>query len=195
MNRPIATFDPSTLLTQLARPQLCLFYGVDEPTPFLLRAVVHWAARGGEVRVLDGANHFDGYFVARAAYRWSPEPTATLERIRLSRAFTCFQLAQRIDSLPIASAPTVILGFLNTFYDESVPLAEAQRLLDQTLMRLKALALRAPVVVSAAEPRALVKDRWTLLERLQLAADTEWTPALPAPAPGPTQLPLVAAGG
>ena len=54
--------------------------------------------------------------------------------------------------------------------------AKAQRnlLLSLTLAHLKRLASAGPVIVGAREPRALVKDRWTLLDQLQLAADSAW---------------------
>jgi hypothetical protein len=141
------------------------------------------------VRVFDGGNRFDGYFVARLARRLSSDPHATLERIRLSRAFTCFQLAELVKTWPEvqesdnvpdlearAPGPSVlfVLDMLTTFYDESVSLSDTERLLTNTIAHLKRLASAGPVIVGAREPRILVKERWTLLDRLQIAADAAW---------------------
>jgi hypothetical protein len=182
--------DPGTLET-LLQPRLTLFWGASTPTRALLAALTILASRGHPIRVFDGGNRFDGYFVARLARRLSSDPHATLERIRLSRAFTCFQLAELIENTPGGDhlaptpidPPTVItegtpllfvLDLLNTFYDESVPLRDSERLLHNTIGHLKRLALHGPVIVGAREPRLLVKERWTLLDQLQVASDIAW---------------------
>ena len=67
-----------------------------------------------------------------------------------------------------------VLDFLTTFYDESVPLRDTERLLGNTIAHLKRLAAGGPVIVGAREPRILVKERWTLLDQLQVAADVAW---------------------
>jgi hypothetical protein len=94
--------------------------------------------------------------------------------MRLSRAFTCFQLAELVENSPGDHSPLFVLQLLDTFYDESVPLREVERLLATTLSHLKRLAGVGPVIVGAQEPRTLVKDRWTLLDQLQAAADGAW---------------------
>ena len=193
---PIPAADPSMLET-LLQPRLALFWGSSTPTRALLAALTVLAARGHKIRVFDGGNRFDGYFIARLARRLSSDPRTTLERIQLSRAFTCFQLAELIESTPVdgAIAPSVsartdrfdppyatsasqsllfVLDLLNTFYDESVPLRDSKRLLHNTIGHLKCLASQGPVIVGAREPRVLVKERWILLDQLQVAADVAW---------------------
>ncbi len=130
---PLALDDPSTL-DMLERPRLSLFWGAETPTRALLAALTVMAARGQQVRVFDGGNRFDGYFIARLARRLSSDPHAILERVRLSRAFTCFQLAQLIENTPAVSPAEgaqplevlFVLDLLSTFYDESVPLRECR---------------------------------------------------------------------
>jgi hypothetical protein len=184
---PLALDDPSTL-EMLLQPRLSLFWGAETPTRALLAALTLMAAGGRRVRVFDGGNRFDGYFIARLARRLSSNPHATLERVRLSRAFTCFQLAQLIENAPAAGgvpddsgpaspqAPDVlfVLDLLSTFYDESVPLRDSERLLAKTITHLKRLAAGGAVIVGAREPRVLVKERWSLLDQLQIAADAAW---------------------
>ncbi|MBN1264701.1 MAG: hypothetical protein JXA25_04360 [Anaerolineales bacterium] len=165
--------DPLTL-DGLMQPRLALFWGSHTPTRTLLTALTALASRGAGVRVFDGGNRFDGYFVARLARRLSSRPEQILKRIRISRAFTCFQLAELIENSPAAADPVFVLDLLSTFYDESVPLADSERLLGSTIAHLRRLAASGPVVVGAREPRTLVKDRWTLLEQLQAGADSAW---------------------
>jgi hypothetical protein len=178
---PLVVTDP-LLLEKLLQPRLMLFWGAHTPTRTLLMALTALATQGHTLRVFDGGNRFDGYFVARMARRFMVntavqdpiDPHAILNRIRLSRAFTCFQMADLIENTPISPEPLFILDLLNTFYDESVPLRDTKRLLSITIAHLKRLASTGPVIVGAREPRALVKDRWTLLDQLQLAADSAW---------------------
>jgi hypothetical protein len=161
-------------LEALLEPRLALFWGMHTPTRALLMLLTAAAAGGRHVRVFDGGNRFDGYFVARQARRMSAHPKRILDRIGLSRAFTCFQLAELIENAPADRTPLFVLDLLDTFYDESVPLRDTERLLTSSIGHLKRLAGAGPVIVGAREPKALVKDRWALLDRLQVAADAAW---------------------
>ena len=203
---PLPAADPA-MLEALLQPRLSLFWGAHTPTRALLAYLTVLAARGHQVRVFDGGNRFDGYFVARLARRLSSDPHATLEHIRLSRAFTCFQLAELVKTAPTglgtrksdnapdsdvgAPGPSVlfVLDMLTTFYDESVSLSDTERLLTNTISHLKRLASVGPVIVGAREPRVLVKERWTLLDRLQISADVAWLLRSPED-PGREQLKL-----
>jgi len=169
----VPALDPR-LLEAVAQRRITLLWGARAPTRTLLALLTYVAAQGEPVRVFDGGNCFDGYFVARLARRFQPDPYAVLERIRLSRAFTCFQLAELIENSPGDRSPLFLLNLLDTFYDESVPLRDVERLLATSLTHLKRLATVGPVVVGAQEPRTLVKDRWSLLDQLQAAADGAW---------------------
>jgi hypothetical protein len=166
--------DDAALLDELRQPRMALFWGANTPTRTLLAMLTALAARSSHVRVFDGGNRFDGYFVARLSRRLSAHPKTILSRIHLSRAFTCFQLAELIENAPAEPAPLFVLDMLTTFYDESVPLRDTERLLGNTITHLKRLASVGPVIVGAREPRALVQERWELLDRLQVAADAAW---------------------
>jgi hypothetical protein len=201
------------MLERLLQPRLMLFWGAHTPTRTLLTAITALAAKGQSLRVFDGGNRFDGYYVARLARQFSSrsngigiarngvnaagtssddgvkadsasldaaiDPHAVLSRIHLSRAFTCFQLAELIENTPPGPDPLFVLDFLATFYDESVPLRDTERLLLTTITHFKRLAAYGPVIVGAREPRSLVKDRWMLLDHLQIAADSAWLMRLP----------------
>jgi hypothetical protein len=196
-------------LEALLQPRISLFWGAQAPTRSLLTAATTIAAGGLPVRLFDGGNSFDGYFVARLARRLalasarspaeparqSPPPDRAshsashpggdpggdradpydiLDRMHLSRAFTCFQLAELIENAPAGPEPLFVLDLLATFYDESVPLRDSERLLATTLTHLRRLAAVGPVIVGGREPQTLVKERWLLLDQLQAAADAAW---------------------
>jgi hypothetical protein len=213
----------SATLETLLQPRLSLFWGTQSPTRALLTAATTMAAGGLPVRLFDGGNSFDGYFVARLARqlalsvprpfsedtvevrqafpdrassrfasrrgprRGHPvghpggDPYDTLDRMHLSRAFTCFQMAELIENAPPGSEPLIVLELLATFYDESVPLRDSERLLATTLAHLRRLAAAGPVIVGAREPQTLVKERWLLLDQLQASADAAWMLRPPAP--------------
>jgi hypothetical protein len=186
-------------LEAILQPRLSLFWGTQAPTRSLLTAATTIAAGGLPVRLFDGGNSFDGYFVARLARQLAlasarpmpftdrassrfgtPEghpggdPYDILDRMHLSRAFTCFQLAELIENAPGGLEPLFVLDLLATFYDESVPLRDSERLLATTLTHLRRLAAVGPVIVGGREPQTLVKERWLLLDQLQAAADAAW---------------------
>lgn len=153
----------------------------------LLRLIAHLAWRGS-VRVLDGGNRFQPHFLARALQRIATAPhgpgerdlDALLMRVSLARAFTCYQmlalLERQVESDPGERSnptPMIILDILATFWDESVPLVERRRLLENCLGYLDRLSRQAPLAVSARPPRVLEQGSG-LLEQLEAAADQVW---------------------
>ena len=138
----------------------------------------------GRLRVLDGGNRFNIFPVARTIRRYTAELSGALTRIQLSRAFTCYQMAAMLAETPADGLPTLVVDFLSTFYDESVSLAESQRLLEGCMPHLKRLSWQAPLVVSVKPPTPLCAERQLLVELLQEQASQSWTlEPLPAPAP------------
>jgi hypothetical protein len=161
------------------------------------------------LRVLDGGNCFNAYIVAQAlrpallpallaqqaraqqARQQTQDVEAALERIRVARAFTCYQMVTLLDETEAIPAATLVLDLLATFRDETVPMAERQRLLGHCLERLELLAAAGPLLVSASpdggppmssphrQRQATPGDE--LLVRLERAADQVWRFSSPAP--------------
>ena len=141
------------------------------------------------LQVIDGGNRFNAYRVARALRRTNGrDMNRALERIFVRRAFTCYQMLTLLELTPGDATPTLGIDFLDTFYDQSVPLAERQRLLDLCLDHLHRLSQRAPVVISLRPPPPPHDDPSGLVERVQAAADLVWFPETPATS---YQLPLL----
>lgn len=142
----------------------------------------------GPLRVLDGGNSFDAYAVARAVRTHTPRVEPVLARIRIQRAFTCFQMLTLLNETLPADSPTLVLDMLSTFHDESVSVAERRRLLGECALRLRFLSTAAPVIVSARPP-GQQEGSAGLYALLQAACDTHWYPSPPDVAPEPPALP------
>jgi hypothetical protein len=146
-------------------------------------------ARRGPLRVLDGGNRFNTYPLARALRRHTVDIDACLERIYLSRAFTCYQMETMLATTPAQSAPTLVLDLLATFTDENVPLAERERLLQLSVGSLRRLSRLRPVAVSARPDGSAQTELGRLLETLRDSADQVWELGAPVSA-GALQPPL-----
>ena len=114
--------------------------------------VAGWmVGHGIETIVLDGANRFDPYIVSSFARKILIPPEDLLHRIRIARAFTCYQMATLMgeklapllmeeNMMARAQKPLVILlGPLNTFLDEDVPEREVSPLLERSLTKVETL--------------------------------------------------------
>ncbi len=135
-----------------ALPRKILFWG--EGAGEISSYAAGWMAGGGrDVIVLDGANRFDPYMVSSLARKALIPPEKLLERIRIARAFTCYQMAtmigERLPSLLSQEATTaqtqspwvIVSGPITTFLDEDVPEREIRPLFDRSLRKIEAMAM------------------------------------------------------
>lgn len=142
----------------------------------------------GPVRIFDGGNQLDVYQIAQSLRRRSAQVEMLLEQVRLSRAFSCYQMSALLQNAAPDSAPLLVFDLAATFYDENVSLKEAQRLLKNAAAHLRRLSQSAPVTVGVRPPR-VNPQRVVLLEILRTAADV-WEVSPQEPSPGTTQLSL-----
>ncbi|MFH0788422.1 MAG: hypothetical protein V2B13_12515 [Pseudomonadota bacterium] len=123
-----------------------LFFG--EAMPRLSAYLIsRLSIQGKSITLLDATQAFDPYLVARAGRHVGSPARPLLERIRLSRAFTCHQIVTLIcDILPRQKIrePLFVLGPCVLFYDEQVPLKERQVLFQQIVRSLTTLNRRGP---------------------------------------------------
>jgi hypothetical protein len=134
--------------------------------------------RGLTVLYVDGANAFDPYILSRLARDAGQPPKAILQRLHLSRAFTCHQLETLItERLPSAIARyrpglVVVSGWSHLFHDENVPAREAFRLLQDTGRRLRSLA-EAGCPILATHPEEPATPRLRPLGEILTRAATD----------------------
>ncbi len=136
------------------------------------------AEAGCPIVVVDGANSFDPYIIARYARRFGKHPREVLRRknFLLTRTFTCHQLTvvleERLAPL-LDSEPAVLLlaGPLATFMDESVPFRETGALFRRTMRAIARLRERATLLVTQP-PLLGAKNRKSFFPALTEIADT-----------------------
>ncbi len=143
-----------------------------------------------QLYVLDGGNVFQGYSLARALRRRTPEVMTALQHVLLSRAFTCYQMAALLEEEDFTAQPVLVLDFLATFYDQGVRIADRRRLLAGCLRRLKTLSRTAPVVVWIRQRATVPQDALPLLEMVQAAVGKTWRPPRPPALPALRQAAL-----
>jgi hypothetical protein len=99
----------------------------------------------GRVLYLDGANQISPLLIARFARERGLEPSAFNTLIRVSRAFTCFQLTELIRRVPtilgaFAANVLIITALPDLFFDEDVRDREAHASFDHALEGLQEIA-------------------------------------------------------
>jgi len=147
------TLDEVLSQVQTGLPGKVLFGG--ERAGEISSYVAGWlAGRGIDVIVLDGANRFDPYMVSSFARKALISPERLLKRIRIARAFTCYQMAtlmgERLVSLlreegiaaPRQKPWVILLGPITTFFDEDVPEREVRPLFERSLRKIEEMALK-----------------------------------------------------
>jgi len=110
--------------------KIFLLYGA-RPVFFLALQMAAQAMTGNQsIAVVDGCNRFDVHALSRFARIRKIDPTEFLNRIYISRGFTCYQMEQAIAwKLPnfmnkVHSRTALIFGLLDTFYDEQASVRE-----------------------------------------------------------------------
>jgi hypothetical protein len=139
---------------------------------------------GYSVALVDGSNSFDLYSIAEYARRVATlrgsrvSPEQLLDRMYISRAFTCYQMeatvTERVPAFVLAKRiPVVMLfGLLDTFYDEQAPLFEVKASLQRilaTLHRLKRADLS--ILLALRDARQVTGERAGLFRAVRAAMD------------------------
>jgi len=129
----------------------------------LLIAAAHLAVRGPLI-VLDCGRQFDSSIVARAAHG-RPE---IIDRIKVQRAFICYEAVKLLERTPRGNTPILVLGFLSTFYDENVKMHIRKFLLESSIKHFQRLSQGAGLAVTI-QPAPLHEDLY-LSQRLMSSA-------------------------
>ena len=112
---------------------------------------------------------FGAFAAARYVRRRTPRSQEILQRIKVARAFTCYQVLALLRNTPDSPHPKIIMGLLSTFRDESVSPEEGRRLLEVVVSELHRLRRSSAVAVSVRD--RLQPERQGLVDFLVSAAD------------------------
>jgi hypothetical protein len=183
--------DSLTLFKMPLPPKRFLAIGAHALSDRMLQLISSLALRQ-TVTVLDCGNRSNMYAVARLIRPYTSDPVSVMNNIRLSRAFTCYQVLAMIRATAKnpPGGPLVLLDLLATFLDEDVELKDSQRLLNHSLDILENMSHLAPVVISTRQLPAIAENRSILLERLKASVEVCWEEPLPLPSSQELQLAL-----
>jgi hypothetical protein len=137
-----ATSGSSSIIHAFAEKpgKVFLLYGDRSVFHISLQMAAHAMADEHSIAVVDGCNRFDVHALSRFARIRKIDPNKFLNRIFISRGFTCYQMEQAIaHKLPsflstVHSHTALIFGLLDTFYDEQASLREVQQILQRLLV-------------------------------------------------------------
>ena len=155
-----------------------LLYGDTLVFRLSMLAAARSLSQGASIAVIDGCNRFDVHAVTRFAREHGFDPDLLLQRIFVSRGFTCYQMeAALTEKLPAfferTNAQTgMVFGLLDTFYDEQAPLREVRQILERVLHALQAMKDRnISLLFTCTEWNVLPRERNMLFGTLKKAMD------------------------
>jgi hypothetical protein len=152
---------------------LALFHGHRETTRLFHYFLPRLIEQGKRILCLDGGNRFDPLLIARFARHRGLPPAEFNQRIRVARAFTCFQLTELLlrapKFLPAFSANALIITALpDLYFDEDVREREACTSFERALEGLTAVPCPVAVFSGADSFRT---PRQSLFRLLRAQAD------------------------
>jgi hypothetical protein len=155
---------------------LTLYYGCPEmprlSNYFLPRVLLE------EKRILylDGANQISPLLIARFARERGLDPSAFNCRVRVSRAFTCFQLTELIRRVPkfletFDPSVLIVTALPDLFFDEDVRDREARASFEHALEGLGKLAALPLSIAVFSDATSFNTSRRDFLHRLRKQAN------------------------
>ncbi len=158
--------------------KLILLYGEEPVFRFSTLLMAQAAYSGLPVAVIDGCNRFNVHALVRYAQQKRANPDLLLSRVYISRGFTCYQMEAAIGRLPLflgalGARAGIVLGLLDTFYDEQAPFREVREMLHRIIGELQRMRESGlSVLLCNFEWNVLPPERNMLLYRLKQGVDT-----------------------
>src|ERR1700738_1320861 len=153
-----------------------VFYGCPEMPRLSHYFLPRILLNQGRVLYLDGANQISPLLIARFARERGLDPSAFNTLIRVSRAFTCFQLTELIRRVPkileaFAADVLIVTALPDLFFDEDVRDREARASFEHALEGLQQLApLQLPIAVFS-DATSFKTKRHDFFKKLRNQAD------------------------
>src|ERR1700732_4720119 len=180
MNLPLAASSGETQSSQrpwvLPSRALTLFYGCPEMprlSHYFLPRVLHEEKK---ILYLDGANQVSPLLIARFARERGIDPSVFNCLVRVSRAFTCFQLTELIRRVPkflaTFSADVLIVTALpDLYFDEDVQDRPARASFEHALEGLRELAPLPLSIAVFSDATSFKTKRRDFFKKLRNQAD------------------------
>jgi hypothetical protein len=175
MNLPLAASSGDTQLSQkpwvLPSCGLTLYYGCPEMPRLSHYFLPRVLLEERQILYLDGANQISPLLIARFARERGLEPPVFNRLIRVSRAFTCFQLTELIRRVPkfletFDANVLIVTALPDLFFDEDVRDGEARASFEHALEGLRNLAPLPFSVAVFSDATSFKTKRRDFLQRL-----------------------------
>ena len=158
-------------LGQQATSGLTLFTGAGRTSALALPFAAMFTARGETVAVVEAANNFNLYRLTEWARRNGMAPLELLNRLRIARSFTPFQLAVILEHIGkemtrYGATRLVVTGLPDCLYDEELTELEARNTFARCRQSLARLSAQATVLAFAEAPSHPVASRARFQEAL-----------------------------
>jgi hypothetical protein len=180
MNLPVASVNaaqqPSFNPWVLPARALTVFYGCPEIPRLSHYFLPRVLRKEGRVLYLDGANQISPLLIARLARERGRESADFNRLIRISRAFTCFQLTELIERTPrflkIFPAEVLMVTALpGLYFDEDVREREVRAAFERALEALRHPVLQLLSVAVFSDATSMQSSRKTFFRRLIAQAE------------------------
>jgi hypothetical protein len=124
-----------------------------------------------QILYLDGANQISPLLIARFARECQQDPSSFNSLIRVSRAFTCFQLTELIRRAPnflekFPAQVVMITALPDLYFDEDVREPEARASFERALESLRHPALQQLSVMVFSDATSIQTNRKAFFQRL-----------------------------
>jgi hypothetical protein len=180
---PLATPTPPRRPWVLPPAGLAVFYGRPETPRLFHYFLPRLLAEGKQVLCLDGANRFDPLLIARLARQRGIATAEFNRRIRVARAFTCFQLTELLVRVPrfiekFAADALVVTALPDLYFDEDVRDRDAAVTFRHALDALRALRPLPLGVAVFSDATSFEGPRRAMFTQLAAQATELWRFAL-----------------
>lgn len=101
----------------------------------------------GPLLVISGDEWLPAFGLPRLLRRQTTQVKAIMDQLLTVRASTCFRLLDSLANLTPGAEPLLILEFLNTFYDDDIPLRTRLFKVRECCRQLTRLATQRPIIV------------------------------------------------
>ena len=167
---------PTRMPWTLPETGLAVFHGHPDVPRLFHYFLPRLVAQGKPVLCLDGANRFDPLLIARFARERDVEAAVFNKRLRVSRAFTCFQLTELLARTPrllekFSARVLIVTALPDLYFDEDVREREAAVSFRRALEALRILRPLPLVTAVFTDATSFQTPRKSLFTQLIAQAD------------------------